>query len=77
LSDADPDPTFHPHEDPDLDPSFRIKAQTLEKGLKLAHIQYTSACHLQIGADPDPAYHFDADLDFYLTRIRTLIRSFI
>jgi hypothetical protein len=27
--DADPDPTFHP--DVDLDPSFQIKAQTIEK----------------------------------------------
>jgi hypothetical protein len=28
------------------------------------------ACHLQIDADPDPAYHFDADqdADFYLMR---------
>ncbi len=23
------------------------------------------ACHLQIDADPDPAYHFDADPDAY------------
>jgi hypothetical protein len=37
------------------------------------------ACHLQIDADPDPTYHFDADLfdadpgpNFYLMRIRVL-----
>jgi hypothetical protein len=33
-----PDPTFHPdaiwYPDPDPDPSFQIKAQTLEKVLK-------------------------------------------
>jgi hypothetical protein len=28
------------------------------------------ACHLQIDADPDPAYHFDVDPDFYLIRMR-------
>jgi hypothetical protein len=32
--DADPDPTFHPDADPDLDPGFQIKAQTLKKKLK-------------------------------------------
>ncbi len=32
--DADPDPTFHPDADSDPDPSFQIKAQTLEKVLK-------------------------------------------
>jgi hypothetical protein len=32
---ADRDPTFHPDKDPDPDPSFQIKAQTLEKGLKI------------------------------------------
>jgi hypothetical protein len=32
--DADLDPTFHPDADPDTDPSFQIKAQTLEKVLK-------------------------------------------
>jgi hypothetical protein len=35
---------------------------------------YILACHLQIDADPDPAYHFDAapdaDPDFYLMRMR-------
>jgi hypothetical protein len=35
------------------------------------------ACHLQIDADPvpDPAYHFDTDLepDFYLMRMRIQI----
>jgi hypothetical protein len=33
--------------------------------LKLAHIPYNLAFHLQIDADtvPDPAYHFDADQD--------------
>jgi hypothetical protein len=24
-----------------------------------SHIPYILACHLQIDADPDPAYHFD------------------
>ncbi len=34
--DADPDLTFHPDADPDPnpDPSFQIKAQTIEKVLK-------------------------------------------
>jgi hypothetical protein len=38
----DPDPTFHPDAvpDPNPDPSFQIKAQTLEKVLKYAHIPY-------------------------------------
>jgi hypothetical protein len=31
---ADPDPTFYPDADLDPDPSFQIKAQTLEKVLK-------------------------------------------
>ncbi len=59
----DADPTFHPDADPDSDPSFQIKTQTLEKELKKSHIPYILACHLQIDADPDPAYHFDADPD--------------
>jgi hypothetical protein len=33
------------------------------KVLKKAHIPYISACHLQIDADSDPAYHFVADPD--------------
>jgi hypothetical protein len=32
--DADPDSTYHPDADPDPDPSFQIKAETLEKVLK-------------------------------------------
>jgi hypothetical protein len=36
------------------------------------------ACHLQIDADPDlipdPAFHFGADLDLYLVRIRMQIQ---
>jgi hypothetical protein len=31
--------------------------------LKQAHIPYILACHLNIVADPDPAYHSDADPD--------------
>ncbi len=48
----------------------------LKKKLKKAHIPYILACHLQIDAVPvpDPAYHFDADPDFYLMRIRMLIQ---
>ncbi len=85
--DADPDPdlTYHPDAEPDsdlfdadADPSSQIKAQTLEKVLKYAHIPYVLACHLQTDADPipDPAYHFDADPDpdFYLTRMRIRMR---
>jgi hypothetical protein len=34
LFDADPDLTFHPDADPIPDPSFKKKAQTLEKVLK-------------------------------------------
>jgi hypothetical protein len=73
---ADPDPTFHPDVDPDsdLDPSFQIKSQTLEKVLKKARIPCILTCRLQIDADtdPDPAYRFDANPypDFYLMRIR-------
>jgi hypothetical protein len=37
------------------------------------HISYFLAFHLQTDADPDlvpdPAYHLDADLDFYLMLI--------
>jgi hypothetical protein len=32
--DADPDSTYHPDADPNPDPSFQIKAQTLEKVMK-------------------------------------------
>jgi hypothetical protein len=62
-TDPDPDSTFHFDADPY--PSFQIKAQNLEKVLKLAHIPYVLACHLQIDADADldPAYHFDVDPD--------------
>jgi hypothetical protein len=65
LFDANPDTTFHLHADPDPDPGFQIKAQTLEKVLKYAHSLYISGCHLQIDLDPvpDPVYHCDADLD--------------
>jgi len=65
---------FTPDADPD--PSFQIKAQTLEKVpekmLTKAHIPYIFDCHLQIYADPDLAYYFNAkpDPDFYLMRIR-------
>jgi hypothetical protein len=31
------------------------------KSAQIALIPYILACHLQIDADPDPAYHFDAD----------------
>jgi len=34
LFDAYPDPTFHPDADPGRDPSYQIKAQTLENLLK-------------------------------------------
>ncbi len=61
----DADQTFHRNADPyrDSDPGVQIKAQTLVKLLKYAHIPYILVCHLQIDADPDPdpAYHFDAD----------------
>jgi hypothetical protein len=73
--------TFHPDADPDPYPDsiFLIKAQTLEKVLKQAHVPYVLACHLQIDADldPDPAYHFDADSDpdFYLNRMRIRIHN--
>jgi hypothetical protein len=52
---------------------MQINAKTHEKGLKYAHIPYILAWHLQIDADPDQAYNFDADPDFlYLMRIRIL-----
>jgi hypothetical protein len=47
ISVADPH-----HIDADPDPSFQIKAQNLKKVLKSAY---------HSGADPDPAYHCDAD----------------
>jgi hypothetical protein len=68
--DADPVPDPF-HFDADPDPSLRIKAQNLEKMLKQDHIPHILACHLQLmririqlinfDADPDPAYHLDAD----------------
>jgi hypothetical protein len=71
----DPDPTFHPDADPDS--RFQIKAYSLEKVLKYAHIPYILACHLQIDADPDPdqayPYEADPDPDFYLMRMRILV----
>ncbi len=54
LHHFDADPTFPPAADTDPDPSLQIKAHTLEKVLKYAHIPYILACHLQIDADPDP-----------------------
>jgi hypothetical protein len=85
--DADTDSTYYPDADPDSDfylmrirmrifildpnPSFQIKAPTLEKMLKQTHIPYILNFHLQV--DADPACHFDADADpdpvFYLMRI--------
>jgi hypothetical protein len=63
--------------DPDPCPSFQIRAQTLEKVLKSAHIPFILDCHLQIDADPVPdlAYYFDADPDpdFYWMQIRMRI----
>jgi hypothetical protein len=67
--DADPypDPTFHFDAVPDQDPnpSFHIKAQTLKRAQigSLSHFPYILARHLQIDADPDPAYDVDADAD--------------
>jgi hypothetical protein len=43
LFDADADP----------DPSFQVKAQTLEKVFRKSHISYNLACHQQMDADPD------------------------
>jgi hypothetical protein len=70
---------FYPNADPDPDPSFQIKAQTLEKVLQKALIPHTLACHLQIYADPvqDPAYQLVADPYpyFYFIRIRILLNA--
>jgi hypothetical protein len=50
---------------------IRVWIQILaSKVLNLARIQYTSACNLQINANPEPAYHFDADPDYYLMRMQ-------
>jgi hypothetical protein len=57
--DADPTFLFEAVPYPGLGPSFQIKAQNLES----AHFPYILACHLQIDAYPDPAYHMDADSD--------------
>jgi hypothetical protein len=60
--DKDPGPTFNFDADPD--PSFHKKAQNLEKVLKNRFIFHPFwLFHLQIDADPDPAYQFDADPD--------------
>ncbi len=62
LFDADPDPTFHPDADPDEDPSFQIKALTLEKVVKWLILHtHIFTCRLQIDTDLDPAYHLDPD----------------
>ncbi len=58
--------------DLDPDPSLQIKA-ALKKYSNMAHIPYILACDLQIDADRVPAYHFDADPDFYLKWIRLRI----
>jgi hypothetical protein len=52
--------------DSDLDPSFQIKAQILEKVLRKGRIPYILACHLQMDTDPDldPAYRFNALMIF-------------
>jgi hypothetical protein len=59
------DPILHPDADPNPDPTFQLKAQTLEKVLNQAHIPFILACHLKIDADPDPVpdlgNNFDAD----------------
>jgi hypothetical protein len=75
----DADPTFHADAgtDPEPYPCLHKKAQTLEKILKEAHIPYILACHLQINADPDPAYHFHVDPDFYLIRMRIQVTKMI
>jgi hypothetical protein len=64
--------------DPDLDPSFQIKAQNHEKTEKgssrlIFHTFWLVICKLSADmnpvpdchfyADPDPAYHFDVDPD--------------
>jgi hypothetical protein len=67
--DADPDPTFHFAAVPDPDPGLQVKAQNLEKVLKYGYFPYILACHLQIDAYPDPAYHVRI-LPFNLMRIR-------
>jgi hypothetical protein len=68
LFNADADPTFHPDADPDQDPSFQRKGQTLAKVLKYARIPYILAFCRHIDTDlvPDP--------DFYLMRIRMRIQ---
>ncbi len=51
--------------------SFQIKAQTLKKVLKKAHIFHTFWPVDLSDPVPDPAYHFDTDpdTDFYLMRM--------
>ncbi len=52
------------HFDADPDPSFIIKAQNIEKVLRLKFHTFL-VCHQQIDANPDPdlSDHFDADPD--------------
>ena len=52
---ADADSTFHPNADPDPDPSFQIKAQTLEKVLMKWLIFHTfGLVTYKVDEDPDP-----------------------
>ncbi len=72
LFDADPDQTFYPDADPNPDPSFQKKAQTLEKERLVFHTFWLVICILtRIRIQ----LHFDADPvpDFYLMWIQILI----
>ncbi len=73
--DTDPDPTFQCELDPDLDKdrSLQRKAQNLGKML-IYSIHFGLFISKLMWPDPNPAYHFDVDLDpdltFSLMRIR-------
>jgi hypothetical protein len=68
--DADLDPTFHPDADPDPDPSFKKKAQTLEKICKVMLIRIRFRIQL-INFDAYP----DSDIYLMRKRIQMLIQD--
>ncbi len=88
-ADAGPDPTSHPVADPDPDPSFHIKTQTLKKMLKyrvrlIFHtfwIVIYKLMRMRIRFRIPYSYHFDADPDadpdpdFYLMRLQMRIHN--
>ncbi len=65
--DSDPDPTFKSDAvpDPNADPSFQIKAQKSKpwNSARIGSFSILFCLSSARVADPDQAYHFDADPD--------------